>query len=84
MRRGGPGERPAASDARRRWPALAVVAAAGALVAALAAASGSAPPDAPGTFGLYAVWFAGAGDESRAELDRFLGCVVDGSNLNHY
>jgi len=35
-------------------------------------------------FGIYAVWFEGAGDEDREELDRFLECLVYGSNLNSY
>lgn len=41
-------------------------------------------PAAPRVFGLYAVWFAGSGDADRAELDRFLSCLIDGSTLNQY
>lgn len=36
------------------------------------------------TFGLYVVWFEGAGDDNRAEIDRFLECLVDGSNLREF
>lgn len=36
------------------------------------------------TFGLYVVWFEGAGDDDRAEIDRFLECLVDGSNLHDF
>lgn len=46
----------------------------------------SAPAGAarPEVFGLYALWFEGAGDEDRPEIDRFLECLIDGSTLNHY
>lgn len=40
-------------------------------------------PDAR-VFGLYAVWFAGSGDEDREEIDRFLHCLIEGSTLNRY
>lgn len=38
----------------------------------------------PATFGVYAIWLAGHGDEDRAELDRFLTCLIDGSTLNAF
>lgn len=44
--------------------------------------SGSPPPER--VFGLYAVWFDGSNDENRAEIDRFLACLVEGSTLNHF
>lgn len=40
--------------------------------------------EAPRRFGVYAVWFEGAGDDNRAELDRFLTCLIEGSDLNRY
>ena len=44
----------------------------------------SSNPTPPRIFGLYAVWFAGSGDADRAEIDRFLACLIDGSTLNQY
>lgn len=44
----------------------------------------SSGPVPPKIFGLYAVWFAGSGDADRAELDRFLSCLIEGSTLNQY
>ncbi len=35
-------------------------------------------------FGIYALWFAGQYDDDRAEIDRFLECLVDSSNINSY
>lgn len=35
-------------------------------------------------FGIYAVWFEGDRDDDREEIDRFLECLVYGSNLNSY
>ena len=29
-------------------------------------------------FGIYALWFAGSGDEDREQIDRFLDCLVNG------
>ncbi len=34
--------------------------------------------------GVYAVWFAGSGDTDRQQIDRFLDCLINGSNLNQY
>jgi len=69
------------TSARTRLRALA-------LALALAACGGAEPPSAvaarPEVFGLYALWFAGSGDEDRQELDRFLDCLIDGSTLNQY
>lgn len=48
------------------------------------AGSCTSRPAAPTVFGLYAVWFAGSGDADRAEIDRFLTCLIDGSTLNQY
>lgn len=44
----------------------------------------SGEPQGPRVFGVYAVWFAGSNDENRAEIDRFLECLIDGSTLNRY
>lgn len=52
-----------------------------ALGSSCAASSG---PEAPQVFGLHAVWFAGSGDADRAEIDRFLTCLIEGSTLNQY
>ncbi len=41
-------------------------------------------PESPQVFGLYAVWFAGSGDQNRQDIDRFLDCLVNGSTLNTY
>lgn len=38
----------------------------------------------PQVFGLYAVWIDGSNDAHRAEIDRFLECLIGGSTLNHY
>ena len=35
-------------------------------------------------FGIYALWVEGEQDEDRVEIDRFLECLVYGSNLNSY
>lgn len=35
-------------------------------------------------FGIYALWFDGSNDEDREQIDRFLDCLVNGSNLNSY
>lgn len=43
-----------------------------------------AQPAGPTVFGVYAVWFAGSGDEDRAEIDRFLECLIEGSTLQQY
>lgn len=53
---------------------------------ALTACSSSCTPSptAPRAFGLYAVWLQGAGDENRVENDRFLRCLIEGSNFNDY
>lgn len=59
-----------------------------ALALALALAAGcsgrSEPAPTPRVFGLYAVWFEGSNDTNRAEIDRFLDCLIDGSTLNRY
>ncbi len=63
----------------RRWSLWGVLALVG---------CGSEPapmqPAGPQVFGVYAVWFAGAGDDNRDDIDRFLECLIDGSTLNQY
>lgn len=54
-----------------------------ALALGSACAASSGPADLR-VFGLYAVWFAGSGDADRAEIDRFLPCLIEGSTLNRY
>lgn len=35
-------------------------------------------------FGIYPLWIARVGDEDRLAVDRFLDCLVHGSNLNQF
>lgn len=74
------GARPLTGGSLRGGP-VALLAASLALSSACASSASRALPE---RFGLYAVWFAGSGDEDRAELDRFLSCLIDGSTLNRY
>ena len=43
-----------------------------------------AGPTEPRTFAIHAIWFDGAGDDNREEMDRFLACLIEGSTLNQY
>ena len=80
----------------RPWPALALVFAPVLIVLfvlfwLLTPTAGGGPagelpgePETPQVFGLYAVWFAGSGDQNRQDIDLFLDCLVNGSTLNTY